>query len=629
MTTSRRTRTTGAIIAAAALATAFLAVAPAQESEAVTIRRAPAPPPSTTYAVIKTIDVGANPLNVAVNDLDDTVYVTHVDSRILTIIDGVSGVVDDSISLDDTAYAVAVNQEDDTVYVSSEFDDTLSVINGSTLDVVGVSAGTDQRGVAVDQDDDTVYVTNFTSNSLTIINGRTLADDTTAVGNRPWGVAVDADDDSVYVMNSGLPSSIPPSDLSIINGRTLASQTISLPYKFEVVAVNEADDTIYVTGPDAGVVSVLNPRTGSIGLIIPGPGPAGVAVDQNDDTVYVTNSRLYNVTIIDGRTDSVTDTITVGSSPIGVAVDDSGLNSGLAYVAVSDDSQVSVIGRVAPTVEPTPPYRPASQVEVLVEVLNDTRHPPVDDSVVQSIEFGTFTGTGLGKVAESRWAATPDPAGTGTVPVTVTFLGGLTATAGTHTYSPTPEPVTYPPGPPSIVAATAADASALVSWTAPSDPGSYPVTDYQVTASPGGSTCLVPAPTVSCEVTGLTNGKPYTFTARALNGAGWGAYSAPSSAVTPESPVSAALLISGTRGEVRGKPGVIVTGTSTGFGMGAILRPWTRFPGQSAYTEGSASILVDTAGTFTWERRTGKKIYVYVKTPDGTVKSNTVTITTQ
>jgi hypothetical protein len=89
------------------------------------------------------------------------------------------------------------------------------------------------------------------------------------------------------------------------------------------------------------------------------------------------------------------------------------------------------------------------------------------------------------------------------------------------------------------------------------------------------------------------------------------------------------ILISGSRGDVRGKPGVKVTGTSTGVGLGAILRPMLRFPGQLAYTQGYASILVDQDGAFTWQRRTGKKTYVYVVTPDGTARSNRVIIPAQ
>jgi hypothetical protein len=147
-----------------------------------------------------------------------------------------------------------------------------------------------------------------------------------------------------------------------------------------------------------------------------------------------------------------------------------------------------------------------------------------------------------------------------------------------------------------------------------------------VSSTSGNQGCLTAAPTVTCVVSGLTNGTPYSFQVRALNGAGWGPWSATSDPVTPEAPVVTSILITGSRGEVRGWPGVIVTGTSTGLGMGAIVRPMVKFPGQTSYTQGTASILVDEAGDFTWQRRTSKKIYVYVKTEDGTARSNRVII---
>jgi hypothetical protein len=69
-----------------------------------------------------------------------------------------------------------------------------------------------------------------------------------------------------------------------------------------------------------------------------------------------------------------------------------------------------------------------------------------------------------------------------------------------------------------------------------------------------------------------------------------------------------------------------VAGQTTGFEIGGTLRPWTRFPGQSVYSEGSATILVSMDGTFEWGRKAGKRVSVYVQTPDGSVRSNAVTI---
>ncbi|MCW3036936.1 MAG: hypothetical protein JWM17_2248, partial [Actinobacteria bacterium] len=98
-----------------------------------------------------------------------------------------------------------------------------------------------------------------------------------------------------------------------------------------------------------------------------------------------------------------------------------------------------------------------------------------------------------------------------------------------------------PPGAPSGVGASPGNASATVSWTAPSNSGSSPVATYTVTPFIGAA--AQPAtivsgspPAVSATVTGLTNGTSYTFQVSASSAAGTGAASAPSSAVTPHLP---------------------------------------------------------------------------------------------
>jgi len=148
------------------------------------------------------------------------------------------------------------------------------------------------------------------------------------------------------------------------------------------------------------------------------------------------------------------------------------------------------------------------------------------------------------------------------------------------------------------------------------------VTYYSAISTPGAHTCLVAAPALTCDVRGLTDGTAYTFTVQALTGAGWSPSSGPSNAVTPVAVPRPTITITGAREGKR----ITVSGSTTGMRMGAILNPWVRLARQAAYAQGSAEVLVSLDGTFAWSRRTGREASVYMQTPDGSVRSNTVTI---
>jgi hypothetical protein len=266
--------------------------------------------------------------------------------------------------------------------------------------------------------------------------------------------------------------------------------------------------------------------------------------------------------------------------------------------------------------------------------ISSTALPLPDDTVVTAVSADTSVATVTSTFNASGGDAvfTVTGVSAGTVNVTFSATGYtdvvVAVTVSAPAPSPGPAPVSAPSAPLSV-SGVAGDGSVLLSWGAPVTPGSFPVSNFQAVVSPGGQSCLVSVPTASCTISGLTNGTTYTATVRALNGAGWSPDSTPSAAFTPEAPApppTPTITITGTRGDVNGRPGVIVSGTTTDLDMGAVLRPWVRFPGQPAYTQGAGRILVSQDGTFTWQRRTGKRMYVIIKTEDGVISSNRLAI---
>ena len=91
-----------------------------------------------------------------------------------------------------------------------------------------------------------------------------------------------------------------------------------------------------------------------------------------------------------------------------------------------------------------------------------------------------------------------------------------------------------PPGAPTGASATAGNATATVTFVAPTDPGGSPITGYTVTSNPAGGVDSNAGSTgLSHAITGLQNGTAYTFSVTASNAFGAGPGSLPSNSVTP------------------------------------------------------------------------------------------------
>ena len=212
--------------------------------------------------------------------------------------------------------------------------------------------------------------------------------------------------------------------------------------------------------------------------------------------------------------------------------------------------------------------------------------------------------------------------------ISVNGVGGWgdVGTFSTYVPPPPPSPILYPPSPPNDVTATAGDARATVTWSAPLNSGSFLVTSYQVESTPAGGSCA--ATSLTCDVTGLTNGTSYTFRVRAISAAGSSDWASPSNAVTPETPAppppppTPSIVISGSRGEGAEARTVYVDGTAVHLASQQV-QAWVRLAGQPSYRQG-VTVPVGSDSRFAWKRVTGKKAYVYFVSGD--VRSNRVVI---
>ena len=143
----------------------------------------------------------------------------------------------------------------------------------------------------------------------------------------------------------------------------------------------------------------------------------------------------------------------------------------------------------------------------------------------------SFAATG----ACSATGATVHLTGAGQCSITASQPGNENVAAAaevTQSFTVAPNgPVVTAPNAPTVTTVGTGDKAAKVTWTAPANTGGSAITGYTATASPGGQSCTTTG-ALFCTITGLTNGKSYTFTVTATNAAGTSAPSAPSAPIT-------------------------------------------------------------------------------------------------
>jgi hypothetical protein len=484
------------------------------------------------------------------------------------------------------------------------------------------------------------------------INGATTPLSTASLVEQAEAIAA-GPDDSVYVSyynNRSVIDAFTP-NLGTTRAITLPASSVGAPSGITRVVVT--DDTLYAGGWNAnngylGQVSLASDDSESY---TPGVGVSGMAVGSgrillgmsardllslnasNWDDSYSAGYRGDDVAVWGAKafaTRNSANTVTVAPLSTLVAEQTVAVAAGSAFdggVEVAGDGVVYVardtsgVAVLAPASASLITAAGAAGTSVQVDIGLPT-YRQMDDSTVTAVWWGDDT-LPFARVVGTNAVGVTAPAGAGAVPVVVQLNGGGAVVAGTFTYGGGTGPI--PPAPataPQDVSAVPGDGSGDVSWSAPLSSGSYPVSHYLATSTPGAHTCLVAAPALTCEVMGLSNGTAYTFTVKALTGAGWSAASSPSNAVVPRAPAKPTIVITGSRDGDR----IAVSGTTTGFGMGGELKPWIRPAGKAAFTQGVANILVGVDGTFEWGRRAGKQVSVYVQTPDGSVRSNTLTL---
>jgi YVTN family beta-propeller protein len=206
------------------------------------------------------------------------------------------------IPVDDLPKGIAVDMGRNRVYVGNYGSNTLSVIDGASNTVVDtVPDLPTPKGVAYDAEHDYIYVTNHAYSQMSVLDASTLGlVMTVTMGLKPHGVGYNPVNNHVYVANHDSGSVV------IVDADTLSVTSVITGFDRPVhVAVNSITGKTYVTNI-GGVLTRFNPDDSYINIDLWGSGGAyGVAVDEVRNTVYVATIDTNRMVAVDGNTDTM------------------------------------------------------------------------------------------------------------------------------------------------------------------------------------------------------------------------------------------------------------------------------------------------------------------------------------
>lgn len=584
--------------------------------------------PARADVVAGTLDVATNPTDIAIDSTGTYAYAAGCDPHTGIVaqvirIDLATFTIDDTLPVaSDGACVRAVAVVDDSLLFTT--DARMYRVDASTFgpnldDSVAITT----LGVDIAVHGAHAYITHMTSDrvSKVDISGPTLAFDSlfSSGGSWPMGIAIEPSGVHGYVANAHSDSL---AKIRLSDGATVA--TIATGNQSYGIKIDQAGAFAYVPAamPDAGqaypwLVRVdLATFTWDDTVDLPFQWGFDIALTPDGAFGYVGESRSGNpgriAKVALGPTMSVVETINSSPGSHALTVDPAGT---YVYSADYNDHNQTTISKIAIT-GGAPRVTGLTPSTGSVSGGGTTVISGINFTGLTGVQFGASAATILSSSDDTIEVSVPPAASPGVENVTVTTPIGTSTQTVTYTY--TADPVADDPQPsvpasaPGAPVAQALDGSAIVRWAAPESTGSFPVSTYLVRSTPGGRVCLTSD--LNCEVTGLEPGVDYTFTVRALSGAGWSAESEPSNVVTLVVPT---ITISGERNGKR----LLITGQTTGMEPGTRLTPWTTREARTAIKGRQITVADD--GSFIWTRRASKKVTWQVRIIDGNgVRSN-------
>ena len=163
-----------------------------------TVSKSQTPTPTRTPGLVlqnRNIPVGDGPIDIAINNNTNTLYVLNQNDNNITVLDGFTYSKITTIPVGTNPSGITFNKLTNKIYVSNTGNNSVSVIDttsNTVIKTIVLPAASGPRGIVVNPDTNRIFVGNSNSRTITVIDGSTDAINTTI--SKPLDVSINSID---------------------------------------------------------------------------------------------------------------------------------------------------------------------------------------------------------------------------------------------------------------------------------------------------------------------------------------------------------------------------------------------------------------------------------------------------
>jgi len=280
-----------------------------------------------TLEVTDTITVGERPRGIVLSPDGKYLYMCTSDEDHVEVLDLQSNRVLHNLPSGPDPELMVINSDGSNLYIANEDDNMVTVVDvGGRSKVVEIPVGIEPEGMGLSPDDRWLVNTSETTNMAHFINTETLEIEANVlVDTRPRVAQFTSDGSEVWV-SAEIGGTVSVIDTSTHEIKTKISFEIAglRPESIQPVGIKiatDGSDKVYVAlGPSARV-AVINAKTYEVeDYLLVGPRVWNLEFSPDQKRLFTTNGISGDVSVIDLEKQKVIKSVKVGRLPWGVVV---------------------------------------------------------------------------------------------------------------------------------------------------------------------------------------------------------------------------------------------------------------------------------------------------------------------